>query len=198
MEVRFQELTDIETRDDNLEISGYALRFNEPSVTLGGSEGFKEIIESRALDNVDMSNTHLYYQHDSNSMLANTKSGTMSLEVTNKGLYFRAQMADTTLGKDTYKLIKRGDLSAMSFGFTVNKDTWDVTQSPEVRTIKQIGRLDEISIVSRPAYETSSVSTRSKDFLGECRECRDLESLKKIESNKLLDEAKELLNSIKG
>jgi len=196
-EIRFSELTDIETRDENLEISGYAIVFGQTSVTLGGSNGFQEIINRSALDGVDLTDTHLYYQHNVDKILANTKSNTMSLEVTDKGLYFRAQMADTQLGKDTYKLIKRGDLSAMSFGFTVEKDTWNVMASPEVRTVTQIGQLREISIVSRPAYEQSFVNTRSADFLTECRDCRLEKEKKELTVNDMLDEAQAILNSIK-
>jgi len=196
MEQRFCELSEIETRDENLEISGYAIVFNEPSVTLGGSNGFKEIISENALRGVDLTDTHLYYQHNSDQILANTKSETMSLEVTNKGLYFRAQMADTTLGRDTYKLVKRGDLSAMSFGFTVEKDVWDMTQTPEVRTVTKIGNLSEVSIVSRPAYQQSSVNTRSAEFLAECRECRIEKTVKETESINRLEQAQSLLDSV--
>lgn len=195
-ELRYAELTDIETKDEKLEISGYAIVFDEPSKVLGGPGGFKEVISKRALDGVDLGNTHLYYQHDSSLILANTKSGTMNLNVTDKGLYFRAEMADTQLGKDTYKLIKRGDLSAMSFGFTVEKDTWNVMTVPETRTVDKIHELSEISIVTRPAYEKSFVNARSADFLSECRECRLEEQVKKEIANEKLTLAKALLNEV--
>ncbi len=197
-EIRFAELEDMEYRDDDLSISGYAITYGKTSVTLGGSNGFKEIISERALDGVDLSNVHLYYQHNDDNMLANTKSGTMSLENTNKGLYFRANMADTTLGKDVYKLIKRGDLSAMSFGFQIASDSWDMSQVPEVRTVNKIDKLLELSVVSNPAYETSSVSTRSLSFLNECKECRQDMTDMKVEHNpELLEEAKQILDSVK-
>ena len=196
-EIRYSELSEIETRDEELEIAGYAIVFGEPSVTLGGANGFKEIIERSALDGVNLEDTHLYYQHNSDQILANTKSGTMSLNVTDKGLYFRAQMADTQLGKDTYKLIKRGDLSAMSFGFNVTKDSWNVMTNPEVRTVTQIGELKEISIVSRPAYEQSSVNTRSAEFLEECRDCRLEKDNKELTVNDMLAKAQSMIDSVK-
>lgn len=197
-ELRYTELTEIETRDENLEISGYAIVFDKPSKTLGGKNGFKEVISRSALQGVNLNDTHLYYQHNPDKILANTKSGTMNLSITDKGLYFRAAMADTQLGIDTYKLIKRGDLNAMSFGFTVDKDSWNVTTSPEVRTVTKIDTLSEISIVSRPAYEQSYVNTRSESFLSECRECRLTETNKQKELDSLNNQAKQLLNEVKG
>ena len=196
-EIRYSELTDIETRDDSLEISGYALVFNQPSVTLGGSNGFKEVISRSALEDVDLSDIHLYYQHRSDQILANTKSNTMSLSVTDKGLYFKANMADTTLGKDTYKLIKRGDLTGMSFEMLVQKDSWNLTTQPETRTVEKIGKINEISIISRPAYKQSSVSTRSANFLEECRECRDIGLYRTEEGLKNLQAAKQPLEEVK-
>lgn len=195
-EKRYTELSEIETRDEGLEISGYAIVFDKPSTILGGSGGFKEIIDRRALEGVDLNDTHLYYQHNSAQILANTKSGTMNLSVTDKGLYFRANMADTQLGKDTYKLIKRGDLSAMSFGFKVGKDSWNVMTTPETRTVEKISNLSEISIVSRPAYEQSSVNTRSTEFLTECRECRLEMQVKTESANDKLTLAKKLLAEV--
>ncbi len=53
-EIRFAELNNIETRDENLEISGYAIRFNETSELLGGANGFKEVISQDALNGVDL------------------------------------------------------------------------------------------------------------------------------------------------
>lgn len=196
-EVRYSELSNIELREDGLEISGYALVFNKPSVMLGGSNGFVEIIDREALRNVDLSDTHLYYQHNPDDILANSKSGTMRLNVTNEGLHFRANLADTTLGKDVYTLLKRGDLTGMSFGFIAKKDAWDMTTSPETRKILEIERLFEISIVSRPAYNDSVVSVRSSEFLNECRNCRNEESLKQSNYNEKLIMAKEILKSVK-
>ena len=195
-EQRYTELSEIETRDDELEISGYAIVFGEPSKVLGGSEGFREVISHRALEGVSLNDTHLYYQHNSDQMLANTKSGTMNLSITGRGLHFSARMADTQLGKDTYKLIKRGDLSAMSFGFRVAKDSWNVMTSPETRTVEKILDLSEISIVSRPAYEQSSVNARSAEFLLECRDCRLETQVKNDSANDMLTLAKELLKEV--
>jgi len=198
LETRFVEFNEVEFRDNDREVSGYAILFNEPSVTLGGSNGFQEIISKRALDNVDLKDVYLLNQHKSDEVLGSTKSETMQLTVTDKGLHFRAQLPNTTLGRDTYELVKRGDLKSMSFGMKVSKDSWNMNKIPEVRTVDSISNLAEVSLVTFPAYEQSSVSTRSREVLDECRECRNITVTKNETSNKLLDEAKELLNSIQG
>ena len=137
------------------QIKGYCLPFDTLSVDLGG---FKEKIDKNALDGVDLSNVHLLYQHNPKDVLASSKSGTLSLRSSDKGLYFTATMPDTTLGKDTFELLKRGDIQDMSFGFQVEKDEWNITTSPPTRTIKQIRLVKEISIVTRGAYSNTKVN----------------------------------------
>ena len=192
LETRSFTLNDVECRseDGKMNVKGYAIRFGEPSVLLGGS--FKEIIDNRSLDNVDMSNVYLLNNHNTGDILGSTKGGTMNLTVTDRGLHFSADLPDTNLGRDTFELVKRGDLSNCSFGFTVDKDTWDVTQSPEVRTVTSIGQLKELTLTAFPAYETSSVSVRSLDTLNRCQDCRsEMNSQTAIQ-----DENRELANKI--
>ena len=195
LEKRYFDLdSEIETRDDSLEVSGYGIVFDKESVLLGD---FKEVISKRALDDVDMSDVYLFSQHNSTDILGSTSSGTMTLNVTDKGLHFRANLPDTNLGRDTYTLIKRGDLKSCSFAFTVSKDTWDMTKSPEIRTVHQIGKLGEISVVTHPAYEDTNVSRRSLDVLKECKNCRLEKDSTSTAQNELAEQAKEILASIK-
>jgi len=184
----------IEIREDNV-ISGYAIVYNEESYDLGG---FKEVISTRALDNVDLSDVFMYRQHDDNQVLGNTTNGTLTLQNTERGLYFSANMPDTTLGKDTLELVKRGDLRSMSFGFTVEEDSWDTKQTPQIRTVTQIGRLEEISIVNRPAYGASEVSKRAIDMSESLKNCKNCISGINNNTNQNLEEAKAILKQLKG
>ena len=187
MEVRSM---DIELRSEDTKdmiISGYAITFNSESRDLGG---FKEIIDKRALDNLDLSDVALLYQHKPDDILASSNSKTMTLQVTEKGLYFRAELANTQLGRDTYELIKRGDLKSMSFGFNVEKDDWNVRTTPHTRNIRKIKTLKELSIVTFPAYKSSSVAKRM------LTNCTDLNKCMQKEVNQNLVEAKELLKNI--
>lgn len=179
-----------ERKDGEMEISGYAIRFNSLSEDLGG---FKETISAQALDGVDLSDVYLYHQHNPNEVLGNTKSGTMSLTVTELGLHFRATLPQTTLGRDTYTLLKRGDLKSMSFGFAAEEDSWDMTKTPQIRTIHKFKLIEELSIVSRPAYSATQVSARAKKI---CEDGLCLQKMQAPKENPLLDEAKALLESI--
>jgi HK97 family phage prohead protease len=192
-EIRYQNLDKdkLEFRDDSQTISGYAIMYDTESQPIGGE--FVEVIEKRALDGVDTSNTYLLYQHNTEDVLASTKAGTLSLRNTDKGLYFTATLPDTQLGKDTYTLVKRGDLSGMSFGFTVKNDTWNVRSEPAVRKVNSIDKLYELSVVTFPAYSETVVSARSLDTLKECKCCKD--EFDECQVN--LDEAKEILDSVK-
>ncbi len=199
LETRYGEITDIEVREDNgLEISGYAIVFDAPSEILGGANGFREIITRTALNDVDLTDVYLFNQHKSDEVLGSTHAGTMRLTITDKGLSFRATLPETTLGMDTYKLVQRGDLKSMSFGFTVAKDTWNMSAEPEVRSVTQIGKLIELSLVTHPGYKQSSVNTRSMDFLEDCRECRFEKSEQETESINRLEEAEALIASVQN
>jgi hypothetical protein len=76
------------------------------------------------------------------------------------GLKVEAELAPTTRGKDLSILMQRGDINKMSFGFTVQQDSW----SPDgnTRTLESV-RLIEASIVTFPAYEASVAQVRSLD-----------------------------------
>lgn len=177
---------------DQLSIEGYAIVFNSESQNLGG---FVEVISERALDGVDMSDVYIYSQHKSEDILGNTQSGTLQLRLTEKGLYFSVELPNTSLGKDTYELVKRGDLKSLSFGFIVEEDTWNTTVSPQIRTINKIKQLEEISVVSRPAYTDTVVSTRAKEMTARCTKLQGCFN-EPTKENKYLDEANAIINTI--
>ncbi len=197
MEKRYLELKDVECRaneDKSLTLAGYAVRFNMPSGLLYGE--FIEFIERNAFDGVELDNTFLLYNHNSDHVMGNTRSGTLSLNVTELGLRFSANLPETSKAKEVYELVKRGDINGMSFGFTVEKDNWNMQAEPVTRHIEKIGQLVEISIVPFPAYESTEVDARTMESLGECKECRD--EVKKILSNPLLTKANQILKEVKN
>ena len=193
-EVRYNPLSNVECRaeEGKMSISGYAVRYGEPSQLIAGE--FIEFIDKRAFDGVNLDETFLLYNHNSDYVMGNTRSGTLILENTEKGLFFSASLPNTERARETFELVKRGDVNGMSFGFTVNKDSWDVTKTPIVRNVTEIGELLEVSVVPFPAYESTSVSARALEFAGGCKECRD--GVQKILNNPLVDEAKQLLKEV--
>jgi len=189
IETRTHHLPNIELRKENnkMTISGYGIVFDSLSEDLGN---FKEIIHKRALDEVDLTDVMLLGQHDHSKVLGSTKGNTMSLQVTDKGLYFTAELPDTTDGRDFYTLLERGDLDKCSFGFTTKEESWNIKTNPQTRTVTKIGKLDEISIVNRPAYKSSSVTLRTAE------KCKDLKNCMTPKPNPLLEQAKAILEQV--
>jgi HK97 family phage prohead protease len=145
---------------DSRIVEGYAVRFNEPANFTVGDTEYREIIDRMALDKTDMSDVPMKYNHsDSFMIMARTRNKTLQLLTDDNGLKIRAQLADTTDGRDLYELIKRGDVDKMSFAFTVRKD--DYNNKTHTRTIRDIDKLYDVSAVDFPAYDTTSISARS-------------------------------------
>lgn len=157
---------DFEIREstNGMTYSGYAAVWDSPSEPLPFIEriqrgAFKKTLQSR-------NEIKLLWNHDAGQVLGSLRAGTLRLFEDNYGLRVEADLPDTQLGRDTATLLKRGDISAMSFGFTVPKggDSWN--QDGTERTLKSV-RLFEVSIVAWPAYSATNgtASVRSFDKL---------------------------------
>lgn len=150
-------------RDDTdgpKQIQGYAVLFNSESADLGG---FIEVIAPTALDGVDLSQTQLIYGHENNSILARADSGSLELKVDEKGLFFVATLADTSLANDVYADILAGNLKGMSFGFTIpdGGDDWIFNEAGmAVHTVNQIAEVIELTVTPNPAYQDTSVTVK--------------------------------------
>lgn len=80
----------------------------------------------------------------------------------------RAELPDTEQGRSVYEAVRRGDLSQMSFAFDIAHQEWD--ENKRERTITEIGKVYEISIVNRAAYPQTNVQARAgKDELDLCQ-----------------------------
>ncbi len=173
------------TADEKMEIKGYAVVFNSPE-----TYGYTEIISEKALDNADMSDVVLRYNHnDSFMVLARTRNKSLKLEKDKKGLKIDAILQDDiTEHKNIFNAIKSGLIDKQSFAFTVEEDEYDYES--DTRTITKIGKLFDVSVVDQPFYNATDVSIASKNdnFLERRNELR-----KQHEENKALQEAKEKL-----
>ncbi|CAB4157837.1 Prohead protease [uncultured Caudovirales phage] len=148
---------------DGMTFTGYAAVFNSPSEPLPFIEriapgAFKRSLKAR-------NDIKLLWNHDTGSVLGSTRAGTLKLEEDNYGLRVTAVLPETTLGKDVRTLVQRGDVSAMSFGFSVpaNGDTWN-TDGTE-RTLRSV-RIHEVSIVAFPAYSQTAGTASVRSFDG--------------------------------
>lgn len=148
-------------RDDSLpDIEGYAAVFNSDSEDMG----FIERIRPGAFkDALKISDIRSLFNHDANIVLGRNKSGTLELKEDKKGLFMITHPPDTQLVRDmVMSPIERGDIDQQSFGFTVEKDSWDGLDTDKpVRTIEKIKELFDVSVVTYPAYQDTSIALRS-------------------------------------
>ena len=148
--------------NEKMIVEGYALTFEEETV-LYEFEGrqYKEVLDRDCLNETKIENVPLRYNHSDNVLLlATTRNNTLKLTKDDKGLYIEAEIAPTTVGRDVYTLIKRGDVSKMSFAFSIGDDEYD--SETNTTRIKKIDTLYDVSVVDVPAYETTSVEARKK------------------------------------
>lgn len=165
IELRIQSV-ELDTSQEMI-VEGYVNKVEHLSKKIGfGDYAFYEKVEKgafrRALDRAK--SIKLLYEHNGDNLLAGTKNGSLHLEEDEIGLKMKAKIVDTTLGKDTYKLIKSGLIDSMSFGFMVKEDTWEEIDGDMIRTVKELD-LFEVSIVENPAYAQSSVSARGYEVI---------------------------------
>lgn len=173
--LRTEKVSHIEKRDDGTEetieqdkmiLEGYPIVFDEQT-PIGDVEedGWIESVDPHALDEADMSDTPLKYNHqDITPILARVRNGSLKLSIDDKGLFMRAELLDTQQNKDFYKMVKAGLLDKMSFAFNVLDEDRDDLVRPATRHIRKIGRLFDVSIVDVPAYDQTSLVARSKEI----------------------------------
>lgn len=152
---------EIRQKGDGMTFVGYAAKFNSRSENLGGfvetimPGAFKRSLRSR-------NDVKLLVNHDAGRVLASTRAGTLRLKEDSVGLRVEADLPNTTDGRDMAELLRRGDLSSMSFGFSVIKDSW--SSDGTERSLESV-RLFETSIVAFPAYQATEASVRAYEQL---------------------------------
>lgn len=132
---------------------------------------YDEIIEAGALDEADLRDVRFLVNHNTDMIpLArsrnNNANSTMQLSVDENGMNIRVDLdvENNSEAKSLYSAVERGDLDGMSFMFTVDRDAWDDPESDHpTRHIVKLGRILEVSAVTFPAYEATSISARGLD-----------------------------------
>lgn len=147
-------------------VEGYATTFNQPYLLYDGRY-YKvwEQIAPTAFDECDMSDVIMQYDHEGR-VFARNKNGTLTLAVDAVGLKMTASLGGTDIGRQLYQEIKGGYTDKMSFGFVVAEDQRVSTVDHEndvetiTRTITKIKKLYDVSAVSIPANDMTSISAR--------------------------------------
>ena len=200
---------DVEARqaeDGTMRLRGYAAVFNEASVPLPFIETIAPGAFRKTLS--ETPDVRLLINHEG-LPLARTKNGTLTLTEDDRGLYMDAVIADTSEGRDLYKLVERGDVDQMSFAFRVIRQKYNDDRSQ--RTLTEVSLADgDVSVVTYPAYPTTTVEAREhlKRAIAAIKEGREVtgESLiviqaildKVDESYEYLGEGKSMLETLLG
>ena len=128
-----------------------------------------EIIDDGALDDTDLRDVRFLVNHNTDMIpLArsrnNNENSTMQLSVVpQKGMDIRVDLdtENNAEAKSLYSAVQRGDLSGMSFMFAVNEDAWeDLDSEHPTRHIRSFAKVFEVSAVTFPAYEATSIQAR--------------------------------------
>lgn len=123
-------------------------------------EGYEETIAQGAFEGCDMSDVVALFNHESEYLLARSKdgTGTLTLNVDEKGLYFEFEAPNTTIGNDVLENIKLQNIRGCSFAFTVKEQKIeDFEDGSCLRTILKIGKLYDVGPVVNPAYEETEI-----------------------------------------
>jgi HK97 family phage prohead protease len=134
---------------------------------------FDEIIERGALDKTDLSDVRFLVNHDTSKIpLARAKAGdensTMKISVDKDGMSISVELdtENNSEARALYSAVQRGDISGMSFMFSIDGEEWENLESEHpTRHIKSIGQVAEVSAVTFPAYEATEISARDKNTL---------------------------------
>lgn len=161
--------------DNEKIVSGYATTFNQPYELYRSSwDGYTYIVleqvDPHAFDDTDMSDVIMQYNHEGR-VFARTSNGTMELDPDEHGLHVRANLGGTEIGRQLYEEIEGGYTDKMSFGFRVGKDKREETEERDedngtttvtiLRTILTVYKLYDVSAVSIPSNDGTSISSRN-------------------------------------
>ena len=144
---------------------------------------YDEKIATGALDNADLKDVRFLINHNTDMIpLArsrnNNENSTMQMSVDEEGMFIRVDLdtENNTEAKNLYSAVERGDLDGMSFMFTVDADKWEDLESDHpTRTILELGKVFEVSAVTFPAYEATSISARGlSDALDSAKESMEI------------------------
>ena len=148
--------------------------------------GATESIDSHAFDNALSDDIRCLIDHETSAVLGRTKAGTLTLAVDNYGLKGTVEINPNDQDAlNLYARVERGDVSQCSFGFDILDEEVEYRKDGSVHwTIKRV-KLYEVSVCTFPAYETTSVSARRRDYAD-------------IKRRKLQEKKERLLRRIKG
>ncbi len=184
-----------EDAEERKVVTGYASTFDEPYKLYSG-EGFElwEVVDRTAFDETDMNDVIMQYDHKGR-VFARTRNNTLTVRPDERGLYIEADLGGTELGRGLFEEIAGGYTDKMSFGFVVSAERQDKEQREDgvwvyTRHIESIGKLYDVSAVSIPANDGTSIGADAVT-----RSIGDLTDgvIEKIQAERLEEEKREAL-----
>lgn len=147
---------------DEYMVTGYASTFDQPYhlYDLDNGKEVEEMVDRKAFDNTDMSDVIFQYDHEGR-VFARMSNGTLEVAPDEHGLFIKAYLGGTEIGRNLFEEIKGGYTNKMSFGFTVSDDKVEESQKGYLRKILGVGKLFDVSAVSLPANDFTVISARS-------------------------------------
>lgn len=178
----------VEGEKESRTIEGYAVVFGVESRILRDMEGlppYREIIEPGAIteDRLKEMDIKMTMYHNREKILARSKfgEGTLKLSVDEVGVKYEFESPRTVDGDTALELVKRGDLSGSSFIFWVGVTDFTREKGKDgiyLHRVKNIRRIDDVTIAADPAYEQTNVMAREAE-----ERLEDPEEKKPISSN---------------
>ena len=150
---------------DSYVVEGYATTFDQPyTLYSNGYYELREVVDSKAFEKTDMSDVIMQYDHEGR-VFARNRNKTLDLTTDEHGLKITANLGGTDIGRQLYQEIKGGYTDRMSFAFTVSDDKREreTIDGKIVVTRRILGfrKLYDVSAVSTPANNSTSISARS-------------------------------------
>lgn len=161
---------DEEQNEEEMKVNGYATTFNEPYVLFEDDDiVYREQVDPNAFSETDMSDVIMQYDHEGR-VFARTGNQTLSVVPDEKGLFIEANLGGTELGRELYEEIRGGYTNKMSFGFIVDRDEELQTKAEDgrvdiLRTITGISKLFDVSAVSLPANNGTSIGATTRGLI---------------------------------
>ena len=143
-------------------LEGYAAVFDEPSEPIGGM--FLEYVDRGAFTRTLAGgpDVRALVDHDPSKLLGRSTAGTLRLREDSHGLLASITPPDTTVGRDIAESVRRGDVSQMSFAFSVIGQAWEEAEADALpkRHLVDVD-LHDVSVVTYPAYTGTEISART-------------------------------------
>lgn len=145
--------------NEEMKIEGIPIVFEQPTV-LYEYDGVKfyEIIDRDALNGAKIDDVVLNIDHRGKPA-AKTKNGTLKIQIRENDVVIQADLSKNATGRELHEDISNGFYDKMSFAFTVTEDSYD--RDTRTRRILKIDRLYDVSAVTVPAYDQTSLNARS-------------------------------------